>query len=540
MRTAYGILGTGLVLYVALCTPNRDSVWGADAWEHHRAIVAMVQEPWQPGNPTYATSEPSIRYSPYTVALASICRVTGWDPYSVLSGAAVFNTVLLVIGIHVLLSQYRLSEAGPCVLIVMVGLYGTVPGYANSYALADLPWHQVNPSALSFPLAIFMWAMLKAGANRERTPASVAGLGLLGALSMLTHAYTGVFAFIGMGAMALAAPAALRRRLMRRTSVAAALTFALCLAWPWFSFWAAVVNNQDREYWFNPVVTRAMLTEWTLPALLCVPILLGLRRNHLVRFCLIGAAICYGLAMLSFVTRSPILARVPMPAILLLHIPIGYFVWKHRLLDPRSWRDISRDLLSLEPATAAPACIKTLLIAALALCLLPQIVGILHSPALARRYVAPLLGKQDKQLRLKSTFEQLLEPVGPRDVVLSDLETSWPVPSFGGRMVAALHYETFTPDQPRREQDLETFFATDDLGTREQILRAYGVKWIVLNESLLSPRDLHGLLEPSAVRNRVDYLVLMDAERWLQSQRDRMAHPQQMAKAVEATLRSRD
>ena len=93
---AFIAVGALLVAYVAICTHWRDGKLGADAWEHHRAIVALVEDLWHPGNPTYATDDTSIRFTPYSVTLALICRATGWSPYDVLSGAAVFNTLLLV------------------------------------------------------------------------------------------------------------------------------------------------------------------------------------------------------------------------------------------------------------------------------------------------------------------------------------------------------------------------------------------------------------------------------------------------------------
>src|SRR5437867_6983622 len=64
----------GLVLYVALCTGQRGNLLQADAWEHHRAVAALVRDLAHPGNPTFALDTPSIRYSPYTVGLALFCR----------------------------------------------------------------------------------------------------------------------------------------------------------------------------------------------------------------------------------------------------------------------------------------------------------------------------------------------------------------------------------------------------------------------------------------------------------------------------------
>lgn len=517
IRAAYWLVGGVIVSYVALCAPNRDSVWGADAWEHHRAVVVLSHQLWRPGNPTYATDEPSIRYSPYSVALALICRATGADAYHVLTAAAVVNTALLVVSLHLLLRVYGMTAIGPYVLVVMVSLYGSAPGYASTFALADLPWHQVNPSALSFALAPLMWAWLRSTAAQPRAGAAVAGLALLGALATLTHGHTGVFAFIGLAAVAVSAPAAARVRLLRRFAFAGLGALLLCLAWPWFSFLAAVFNGQDRTYWFNAFITKHMLTVWCAPALFCFPVLLSLRRNELARFCLIGAATCYLLVLIGILIQSPVLGRLPLPALILLHIPIAQYVHQHGLFWPQTWRKLARDLFSFNPAVAAPASIKVILVAVLAYCLLPQLATIPSDPALARSYVAPMLGKADKQFQLRSKFKDLLQPVGPRDVVLSDLVTSWPVPSFRGRIVAALHYESFTPDQTQRQEDLEAFFAAEDDAVRRQILEQYGVKWIILNTASLSPYKTRELLEPRAVVNEVDSFILMDAQRWLEA-----------------------
>ena len=117
-----------LSLTSRFCTRWRDGILGADAWEHHRAIVALVEDLWHPGNPTYATTDTSIRFSPYTVIQALICRTTGLAPYDVLSGAAVLNTLLLVAGVWLLLRQFGEEASAAAVLLVMVGLYGDTPG----------------------------------------------------------------------------------------------------------------------------------------------------------------------------------------------------------------------------------------------------------------------------------------------------------------------------------------------------------------------------------------------------------------------------
>src|SRR5205823_5303460 len=135
-------------------------------WEHHRVVAALTEKLWKPGNPTYASDIPSVRYSPYTVGLALLCRATGMEPYKALSTAAVINTLLLIAGVLLLLRQFREAASAGAALLVMVALWGGAPGYANSYALADLPWQQVNPSAFAFGLTLLAWSLFRWLANR--------------------------------------------------------------------------------------------------------------------------------------------------------------------------------------------------------------------------------------------------------------------------------------------------------------------------------------------------------------------------------------
>lgn len=70
----YWLLGGFLVAYVAVCTPGRDNMWGTDGWEHHRALKALTDDLWHPGNPSYLIDTPSARYTPYSVFWAMISR----------------------------------------------------------------------------------------------------------------------------------------------------------------------------------------------------------------------------------------------------------------------------------------------------------------------------------------------------------------------------------------------------------------------------------------------------------------------------------
>jgi len=147
--------------------------------------------------------------------------------------------------------------------------------------------------------------------------------------------------------------------------------------------------------------------------------------------------------------------------------------------------------------------------------LAPQLIEVATAPFLARPYLAPLVGKSTKLVRYRALLDELLSRIGQHDVVLSDRETSWMIPSSRGRIVAALHLEFFVKGQAERAADLEDFFneATSD-NRRLEILRKYHVRWIVLNSAKLPPRVVETLMVPAGVVASVDTLTLLDAEVW--------------------------
>jgi len=510
----YLVVGSVLVAYVALCTGWRDGIPQADAWEHHRAIVALTENIRYPGNPTYATEDRSIRYSPYTVAQALLCRATGWAPYDVLSAAAVVNTLLLVVGVWVLLAEFGEAASAAAALIVMVSLYGGAPGYASSYALADLPWHQVNPSALAFALTPYNWVLFRRSARaRWIGPAFVVATALT-TVALLDHAMTGASTLVGLLVIALTLPPTRRPRALLNLALLVAIAAVLCTLWPWYDFIAAARSRRDNDYWYDEQILFVMLTVWCWPAYLCGFAALAVRRP-LVRTLLLGAAVCLALSLLAFALRSPVLARLPLPALIFVHLPIGVFCHESGLLRGATWPRRLRALFVGESAKLYPAIVEVIVAVMLGCGLIPQLVQVVTTPYLAGPYLAPLLGQPTRLVRLKAPMDHLLRRIAAHDVVLSDMITSWPLPSSRGRIVAALHYEFFVPGQALRTADVKAFFA-ERASNRDRlaIVRKYHVRWIVLNNALLPRPIFEELLVREAIVERVGIFTLLDAETW--------------------------
>jgi hypothetical protein len=137
-----------------------------------------------------------------------------------------------------------------------------------------------------------------------------------------------------------------------------------------------------------------------------------------------------------------------------------------------------------------------------------------------------VLHRPNRQERLPGELAAILRTVGENDVVLSDLHTSWLVPSYNGKLVGAIHYELFVPDQRPRWNDVHDFFRAEKAIDREGVVKKWGVRWIVLNRHRPVMTDetpendeasVNMLLRKQAVVAEVGDLVLMDAQRWLEA-----------------------
>jgi hypothetical protein len=510
---AYWVLCMVLVTYVGWLSPQRSESLLADAWEHHRVVKALTEKLWSPSNPTYATDDPSVRHSPYSVALAVICRATDLSPYTMLTFAAAMNTLALLAALWWFLAGFGQQRSGFGVVICIIFLYGAAPGYANSLALSDLPWLMVNPSAFTMALNFVGWSIFwRAGDSRLGTKLSAwITVAALIALGTLTHGMTGVLGGLGIAAMAVVAPPGKRLQQVLGVIVIGATAFGLCAVWPWYPFYETLLGGRDNWFWYNPAILKLMFFTWCAPAYLLLLATLPMRANPVIRWCLYlsGAAIAMGTA--ASVLRSPALARLPLAALPIASIAVGNWSCAQGLWSLSALRRIFSELLARSARTNAQALIHTMFFVALAFGAVPQMWDILSLPHLARTYMAPLIGREDKQPRYWENYEEVLADVGTHDVVLSDLETAWPVPSFNGRIVAAIHLEFFTADQEQRVADVERVFATERPDERARIIKKYGVKYILISRTGAYADRIHA----SAIQVENHNLVLMDAQRWL-------------------------
>ena len=73
--------------------------------------------------------------------------------------------------------------------------------------------------------------------------------------------------------------------------------------------------------------------------------------------------------------------------------------------------------------------------------------------------------------------------MGQDDLVIADIKTSWLLPTFSGKVIGAMHAQSFVNDQIQRKVDLEVFFEpTSNVKERQYILNKYKPKFLLLDK----------------------------------------------------------
>ena len=451
-------------------------------------------------------------------------------------------TVLLVAGIPYLLAAYGEVKASTAALLMVVGLYGNLPLCSNSLAMSDLPHLQVNPSNFSACLSLFVWGLFARTLRPGRWWTSDLLVALLVAVVLLNHPWTGVLTCMALGLMALASER--RMVLVGRLVAIGVIAVGLAALWPWYNFLAASRATLPKGL-VIPLLNRTFITSSCMPGVILGLAALCEGRRLAVRHFLLAGYMAYLCGVLAAVLPDSfpltgVFGRLPLAGVLFLQLALGIFAYHVGLLRPATWGNRLADLFNSERQRTAQAALEVIVAASLLYFSFPLVWHSFSDPFNLRPYIASSLGREEKGRSLRPTYRELLQPVGPRDVVLSDELTMWLVPSFAGRIVHAYSYTEVLvgigEDQQRRDDTQRFFMVETPEAERAAILDRNGVRWLVLNRDHLRAEVYEKLLEPKAVVKEVDSMQLLDARRWktLRSGDERPDHDKQPATAPAA------
>ncbi|GAA3824804.1 hypothetical protein GCM10022226_51910 [Sphaerisporangium flaviroseum] len=233
MRGGGYLLLSVIVLVWTVLVAGRHA-WIGD-WHLHLATVrAAARDPLAPEDPLVGGHLPSPYFSPYTLLLAVVSRVSGLAPETVLEWAGVANIGLLLWALRVFCRHLgdRTATAVLAVIFILL-LWGTLPFAWSGFApLASLSFTQPYPSTPAFALMLLCLAALLRYRDDGRRR-DLARLTVLPALILLVHPFTAAETALVGAAFLLARPRAWPKDRLLALGCAGAGALALAALWPY-------------------------------------------------------------------------------------------------------------------------------------------------------------------------------------------------------------------------------------------------------------------------------------------------------------------
>ncbi|MFE2809480.1 hypothetical protein ACFXGG_03385 [Streptomyces nigra] len=447
---AAGALVLVLLLLVIVRLP-----WAGDLGMHAATVERLRHSLADPGNPLVDADTPSPYYSPWMLVLGCVARLTGFSVFVVLRIGALVGLALLVTGVWRYVRTLSADRAAPALaLLCLVFLWGTsLFAWSGFLGLNSLALTVSYPSVFALGLAFHLWAWLARAVRAGAGWGVWLGLGVLWAVILLCHQFSGVVA--SLGALATVAAGRPGRAVWPRLAGGLAVGAVVLWAWPYYDFFALFGAGADLEsvhrglyedllgrYWLVLLGVVALVPRWRRD-----------RLDPLVLFFALGALVVAAGWLSGHYSWGRALPAALIPAQLAAALAVAG-------ARPGPLRTAGAVLLTGALLTGAWTQTGTLgyVVPRTAL---PDVV--------AQRYREPWTG-----------YHWLTPWVRYGDVVMARTLPARQIPAYGPYTVAPGYPDFFLPDEDRRAAAVRTYFAP---GTppevRQGIVRAYGVRWVV-------------------------------------------------------------
>jgi hypothetical protein len=444
----------------------------ADYWEHAAVLNEWLRNFGSLTNPHVADPSLSPRYMPLYWALTYLGLVTGLDAIDLMSISAVFNYILIVVGLYLFLKNYFRNHWAPALGFIAIFLcWGVSWNWSNLYHMRSFFYVAGYPSSFVFGLSLISFYAVLRLLRREGSEALFAvGLCVLTALMFVSHPLTGVFGVAGCVLLALTNRAdGFGSRILVLVAVAMGLVFAE--QWPYFSAWKLALGSygSGTEQWFNNtessgVIERLRSGVWqhifyspklvlTIfgPALIGLPLCIWLliRREYL--FIALGAACMAVPYLLHPFVEVPLAHRFLLFVMTFFHFAM---VWGGlHIID--AWYSHPRPAYAGKMLLAMIFFIVILVGSNIAL-LSIEFSGATLDPK--RLEVVEKHSRLPGGLSVVEIYTQLTEPLDADSIVMATPLHGWPLPGVKGKVVSLYHENPMLLDQQQRYVDSSRFF----------------------------------------------------------------------------------
>ncbi|MEI9940714.1 MAG: hypothetical protein WDO69_26160 [Pseudomonadota bacterium] len=487
LAAAYVLLSAALLAWVSweACfvrsitySPN------ADYWEHSAVLRVLLDNPWHPLNPHLVSSASSPRFGPQFILIALLGRALRLDALGAMSASAIFNTLSIILGIYAFFRTFFRSELAPVYgLFVLFFSWWRPLAYSNVYQLSMFVRVASYPSTAAIGLTLLGFALVLQVLRSKGKPFIGIGLVVLWAASVLiVHQLTAMLSISGAGLLLLTEAQGTWRR---RAELCLALVSGCALShfWPYFSPWEVMAGGKsDAANWMSQGVQEAVqgkfieqphrFYEWAqlsstlglcLLGVLALPYFFLQRRRLFVS---LGALSMLLPFVVNKFVEIPLGHRFLLLAIFYLQLAVVWLLLNLTAGSSEAWSVLDRPW-------------RKLLAAGLVVLLLAPFA--VHNLEIATTESL----KESRGLPRESYYVRYARDAGriagKNAVILADSLNSWPIPTFGPKVIALRHTNPLVPDEAERNYSVQRFLTRPiSADERGRIIEHYGVTHVLI------------------------------------------------------------
>jgi hypothetical protein len=464
--------------------------FGFDFWEHTAVIRELAANPLSPGHPLYLMKAPHVFYSPYALVVALISRITHASPIRVLPIVGIFNVIILVIFFRKFVIKLIPTENGPfyALLLVLIS-WGPFPWWYSGFIhLQYLPGLSPYPSTFSIAIS-FLALSIYMGLFDKWTAVNYSFMIILTTIALLSHPIVGIFLVIGIISLTInMGQRSILSYLMGLGVIG--MAFLLVFLWPYYPF-LKLINISGFNASLFDASNHTMYEKVfsiTFPAWVGIPIIIGRIRRNKKDFLGLMFLILLVIYIYGGLSGKYSYGRVISFIIIILDIAIADVLARIEL----------GEILAIDSTIRKK--IRYLVIGVFI------ILFIFHTATHAIRFWKQAHGSGEY---IEKEYSFLGNYTKQNEVILSDLSTSYIIPTFGGKVVASGRPILFVNENETRMQDVLKFFSVKcSVSERIQILQKYHCNYILLNKVVLG----NNLMDDQSLSCRLGDIIFENSQ----------------------------
>ena len=453
-----------------------------DFWQYSAVVKELATHPLSPEHPQLKITKPHVFFSPYLLLVGLSSRLGGMTPLDALAIAGISNLLLLLLSIRQFIRSFfdKFHDAiGFYALLLILFLWP-----ARTWSWGGFIHFGMLDFALSYPATFavactFLIFTLYHRALIHQNKILILLTGVLTAVILLTHLPTAVVTLIGILAISLHVYNIIGVRALAMGVVLIIAAISLACLWPYYSFFDLVTLNSGGKTSTTPKTLifyeRAYLI-W--PTVVLLPFALPLLKSRLranrfdaLSLMLCGTVLAYALGYgVGYFTGLYVLGRTISFIAIFLQIALA------------------ARLAQLEAAMRGGKLWPSLPVMLVCAIIISTVsFNWPNKHALAQAF----MGFQGLRHSYED-YETLSRYVEQDDVVLSDIQTSWIIPTFAGKVISSKPSISFDYGYSERRNDLKTFFL-NGVNNREKtaILDKYRVDYIFINKNRIEEAEIY-------------------------------------------------